>query len=59
MGTDEYNRKAYDQVLIRFPAGTKRKFRELSHNDYSFNAWVVNLVTAALENYELQLSEKN
>ena len=48
MGTDEYNRKAYDQKLIRFPAGTVTRFRELFKDEVSFNGWVVNLVISRL-----------
>lgn len=53
MGTDEYNKKAYDQKLIRFPAGTVKRFNELFKDDISFNGWVVNLVTSRLLYKEL------
>lgn len=58
MGTDEYNRRAYDQKLIRFPAGTINKFHQLFKNEVSFNGWVVNLVTSRLVWAEQQFSEK-
>lgn len=45
---NEFNRKAYDQRLIRFPKGTLLRFRELFQDDVPFNAWVVNLVTSRL-----------
>lgn len=59
MGTDEYNRKAYDQKLIRFPAGTVKRFKELFKNDVSFNGWVVNLVISRLVMAENQFTENN
>lgn len=55
MGTDEYNKRSYDQRLIRFPKGTIRKFHELFEDDVPFNSWVVNLVTSRL----LLTEEKN
>lgn len=57
MGTDEYNKKAYDQKLIRFPAGTVKRFNELFENEVSFNGWVVNLVTSRLLYKEYYLPE--
>lgn len=45
---DEFNKKTYDQRLIRFPTGTIRKFRSLFADDVPFNGWVVNLVTSRL-----------
>lgn len=57
MGTDEYNRKAYDQMLIRFPAGTVARFRELFKDEVSFNGWVVNLVVSRLVVAERMFSE--
>lgn len=48
MGTQEFNKKSYDQRLIRFPKGTIAKFRSLFEDDVSFNAWVVNLVASRL-----------
>ena len=48
---NEYNRRAYDQRLIRFPKGTLQRFHEL-FKDVSFNAWVVQLVTSRLLVYE-------
>lgn len=53
MGTDEYNKKAYDQKLIRFPAGTVKRFNDLFKGELSFNGWVVNLVTSRLLYKEL------
>lgn len=48
MGTQEFNKKSYDQRLIRFPKGTIAKFKSLFEDDVPFNAWVVNLVTSRL-----------
>lgn len=45
---NEFNRKTYDQRLIRFPAGTIQRFRDLFTDDVPFNGWVVNLVTSRL-----------
>lgn len=45
---NEFNRKAYDQRLIRFPKGTIKRFKELFADDVKFNSWVVNLVTSRL-----------
>lgn len=45
---NDFNRKAYDQRLIRFPAGTIQRFRDLFTDDVPFNGWVVNLVTSRL-----------
>lgn len=59
MGTDEYNRKAYDQKLIRFPAGTVARFRELFKDEVSFNGWVVNLVVSRLVVAEKMFSEND
>ena len=56
MGTDEYNRKAYDQKLIRFPAGTVKKFHQI-FGDISFNGWVVSLVISRLCFGELQFTD--
>lgn len=58
MGTNEYNRKAYDQKLIRFPVGTVKRFKELFKDDVSFNGWVVNLVISRLVMAENQFTEK-
>lgn len=52
MGTDEFNKKAYDQVLIRFPKGTKTLFVKLFKNEVAFNSWVVNLVVSRLLFYQ-------
>lgn len=51
IGTKEFNKRAYDQRLIRFPKGTLLRFHEL-FKDVSFNAWVVQLVTSRLLVYE-------
>ena len=59
MGTDEYNRKAYDQKLIRFPAGTVKKFHELFKDEISFNGWVVNLVISRLLMADKQFTDEN
>lgn len=45
---NEFNKRAYDQRLIRFPKGTLQKFHELFADDVPFNSWVVNLVTSRL-----------
>lgn len=45
---NEFNKKQYDQHLIRFPRGTIERFRELFGDDVSFNGWVVSLVTSRL-----------
>lgn len=57
MGTDEFNRKAYDQRLIRFPKGVIAKFKELFGDEFSFNAWVVNLVVSSLLNVDQQFTD--
>lgn len=57
MGTDEYNKKAYDQRNIRFPSGTVKRFRELFKDEVSFNGWVVNLVISRLVAAENWFSE--
>lgn len=59
MGTDEYNRRAYDQKLIRFPLGTVKRFKELFKDNVSFNGWVVSLVISRLDMAENQFTEKN
>lgn len=45
---DNWNKKKYDSVNIRFPSGTKARFIELFGSDVSFNGWVVGLVTSRL-----------
>lgn len=57
MGTDEYNRKAYDQKLIRFPAGTVQKFHDLFKDEISFNGWVVSLVVSRLVMADTQFKD--
>lgn len=44
----EFNKRSYDQRLIRFPKGTLAKFHDLFEDDVPFNGWVVNLVTSRL-----------
>lgn len=57
MGTNEFNRKAYDQRLIRFPLGTIKRFKKLFESDLSFNAFVVELVISQLDMTEIQFTE--
>ena len=51
MGTYEFNKKAYDQKLIRFPKGFVARFHKL-FGDVSFNAWVVNVAVHELVKVE-------
>lgn len=50
---DKYNARHYDSTLIRFPAGTLARFRQLFGN-VSFNGWVSDLVVSRLVMAELR-----
>lgn len=55
---NEFNRKAYDQILIRFPRGTAQRFKDIFGSGVSFNGWVVNLVCSRLLMKELYFPNK-
>lgn len=54
---DNWNKKKYDQTLVRFPSGTLARFKEL-FPDASFNGWVVSLVCSRLLLKELYFPTK-
>lgn len=53
---DRWNRKKYDSVNIRFPSGTRRKFKALFPG-IAFNGFVVNLVVSRLLMADQQFSD--
>lgn len=53
---DRWNKIKYDSVNIRFPSGTRRKFKSLFPG-VSFNGFVVNLVTSRLLMADQQFSD--
>lgn len=55
---NDFNRRSYDQVLIRFPKGTLQRFKDIWGSEVSFNGWVVNLVCSRLLVKELYFPEK-
>lgn len=54
----KFNRENYDQVMIRFPKGTRKRFKEIWGSGVSFNGWVVNLVCSRLLIKEMYFPEK-
>lgn len=57
MGTPEFNKKAYDTKIIRFPKGFVHRFSKL-FGDVSFNAWVVNVCTHEILKLEKRFPKK-
>lgn len=53
---DRWNRKKYDETTIRFPSGTRQKFKRL-FPDVAFNGFVVNLVVSRLLMADQQFSD--
>lgn len=53
---DRWNRKKYDETTIRFPSGTRQKFKHLFPG-VSFNGFVVNLVVSRLLMADQQFSD--
>lgn len=56
-GKDKWNARNYDCVSIRFPKGTKTRFKQL-YPGVPFNSYVVNLLTSRLVIAEFCKSEK-
>ncbi len=54
---DKWNARNYDCVSIRFPKGTKTRFKQLFPG-VPFNSYVVNLLTSRLVVAEFAKSEK-
>lgn len=54
---DKWNARNYDCVSIRFPKGTKLRFKQLFPG-VPFNSYVVNLLTSRLIIAENSKSEK-
>lgn len=54
---DTWNARNYDCVSIRFPKGTKTRFKQLFPG-VPFNSYVVNLLTSRLVVAEFAKSEK-
>lgn len=54
---DKWNARNYDCVSIRFPKGTKTRFKQLFPG-VPFNSYVVNLLTSRLVVAEFSKSEK-
>ena len=55
---NKWNKEAYDQVLIRFPKGTRERFKSIWGSGVSFNGWVVNLVVSRLLVKEMYYPDK-